>query len=136
MARLCQMLLVPSFSDCSWAKCDVDRGQPVTTRNALERANSLFEGYFRVLYVPLGGSETRMESSVAKNTPSKSMKFHISMFSDKPPCMPLFFGIVERHCNHTTRGGRGFFFFFSSLLGLFFHFLFFLRLFLPLFPLS
>ena len=48
--------------------------------NTLESANFLLEGYFRVLYVPLGGAETQM-------------KFYISMFSDKPPCMPLCFGI-------------------------------------------
>ena len=104
------------------------------------------EGHFLSLYVLLGGSKTRMESSTAKNTPSKSMKFYISMFNDKPPCMPLLFGIAERHCNHIARGGRGFFFFissflassstFSSFLASFLHFLFFLRLFLPLFLLS
>ena len=48
--------------------------------NALESANLLLEGYFRVLYVPLGCVETQM-------------KFYISMFNDKPPCMPLCFGI-------------------------------------------
>ena len=77
------MLPVPGFSDCSWAKHDVDRGRPVATRNVLERANLRLEGYFRALYVPLGGSKTRME-----NTPFKSMKFYMSMFGDKPPCMP------------------------------------------------
>ena len=40
------MLPVPGFSDCSWAECDVDRGQPTVTRNALERANLLLEGHF------------------------------------------------------------------------------------------
>ena len=147
MARRWWMLLVLGFSDCSWAECDVDKGRLEATRNALERANLLLEGYFRALYVPLGGSKTRMESSVAKNTPSKSMKFYISMFSDKPPCMPLCFGIVESCYNHIARGGRGFFFFhiffltlffyfFSSFLGFFFHFLLFLKLFLPLFLIS
>ena len=29
------------FPDCSWAECDVDRGQPEATRNMLERANLL-----------------------------------------------------------------------------------------------
>ena len=76
MTRRCWMLPVPSFFDCSWAKCDVDRGRSTTTRNVLERANFLLEGYFRALYVPLGGAKTQM-------------KFYISMFSDKPPCMPL-----------------------------------------------
>ena len=61
----------------------------MTTRNVLERANLPLEGYFRALYVPLGGSWTRME-----NAPSKSMKFCISMFSDKPRCMPLCFGTM------------------------------------------
>ena len=59
----------------------------MATRNMPERANLRLEGYFRSLYVPLGGSKTQME-----NTPSKSMKFYISMLSDKPPCMPLCFG--------------------------------------------
>ena len=45
-------------------------------RNVLEHANLLLEGYFLALYVPLGGAETQME-------------FYISMFSDKPPCMPF-----------------------------------------------
>ena len=118
-------------------------------RNMLERTNLCLEGYFRALYVPLGGSKTRME-----NAPS--MESYISMFSDKPPCIPLC-------CDHTARGGQGFFFSFlastaaafssflasavgafssafssgfSSCLAFFFHFLFFLRLFLQLFLLS
>ena len=49
MARRCRMLPVPGFSDCSWAECDVDRGRSVATRNALERANLILEGYFRAL---------------------------------------------------------------------------------------
>ena len=122
------MLRVPGFSNCSWAECDVDKGRPEATRNTLECANLLLDGYFRALYVPLGGSKTRMESSIAKNTPSKSMKFYISMFSDKPPCMPLCFGIVERRCNHIAKGGQGFFFFHIFFLSLFFDFFFFLRL--------
>ena len=83
------MLLLQGFSDCSWAKCDVDRGWLVATRNVLERANLRLDGYFRALYVPLGGSKTRME-----NAPSKSIKFYISMFNDKLPCMPLCFGTI------------------------------------------
>ena len=133
MARRCQMLPISSFFDCSWVECDVDRGQSTATRNALERANLILEGYFQAFYVPLGGSETRMESSASKNTPSKSMKFYISMFNDKPPCMSLCFGIVERHYNQTARGSRGFFFFhiyFLSLCtrGFFFFHIFFLSL--------
>ena len=46
----------------------------------------------------LGGSKTLMESSTSKNPPLKSMKLYISIFSDKSPCMPLRFGIVERRC--------------------------------------
>ena len=61
----------------------------MTIRNVLEHANLPLEGYFRVLYVPLGGLRTRME-----NAPFKSMKFCISMLRDKPPCMPLCFGTV------------------------------------------
>ena len=136
MARRCRMLPVPSFSNYSWAECDVHRGRPTATRNALERVNLVLEGYFRALYVPLGGSKTRMESSITKTTPSKLMKFYISMFSDKPPCMPLCFVIVERHCNHTARGGQGFFFFHIFFLSLFFYFFLFLRPLLQLFPFS
>ena len=79
------MLLVPGSSEC-----DVDRGRPMTTRNVLERANLPLEGYFQALYVPLGGSRTRMEIA-----PLKSMRLCISMFSNKPPCMPLNFGTIE-----------------------------------------
>ena len=39
MAGRCRMLPIPSFFDCSWAECDVDRGRPTAARNALERAN-------------------------------------------------------------------------------------------------
>ena len=62
----------------------------MTTKNVLKHANLPLEGYFRALYVHLGGSKTRMESA-----PLKSMKLYISMFRDKPPCMPLCFGTVE-----------------------------------------
>ena len=94
--------------------------------NVLERANLLLEGYFLALYVPLGGSTTQME-----NITSKSIKFYISMFSDKPPCIPFCFGIVERRCNNTGRGGLGFFFFhifFLSLYNMGFFHIFFLSL--------
>ena len=139
MARRYWMLLIPGFSNCSWAECDVDRDRPMVTRNALEHANLLLEGYFQALYVPLGGEETQME-------------FYISMFSDKPPCMPLCFGIGVVII--LPKAVRFFFLFFissflasavgafsfsissllassstfSSFLGPFFHFLFFLRL--------
>ena len=53
MARCWRALLVPCFSNCSWAECDVDRGQPEATKNVLERANLLLEGYFQALYAPL-----------------------------------------------------------------------------------
>ena len=53
MARRCRALPVPCFSDYSWAECDIDRGQSEATRNALECANLLLEGYFRALYAPL-----------------------------------------------------------------------------------
>ena len=87
VARHWRMMLLPGFSDYSWDECDVDRDRPVATRNLLEHANLSLEGYFRTLYVPLGSSKTRME-----NAPSKLIKFYVSMFSDKPPCMPLCFG--------------------------------------------
>ena len=56
MARHCRALLVLCFSDCSWAECDVDKGQLKATRNMLERANLLLEGYFEPYmpsYMPL-----------------------------------------------------------------------------------
>ena len=138
MARRCRMLPVPGFFDCSWAEYDVDNGRPTTTRNVMERVNLFLEGYFRALYVPLGGAETHME-------------FYISMFSDKPPCMPLCFGIGVVIILPEATGAFSFFisYFlasttgdfsfsissllaysstFSSFLGPFFHFLFFLRL--------
>ena len=71
-------------------------------RNVLELANLPLEGYFRALYVPLGGSQTHKE-----NASLKSMKLYVFMFSDKPPCMPLCFGIAD----HTAKGGWGFFLF-------------------------
>ena len=46
MAKHWWMLLVLRFFNCSWAKCDVDRGWPVTRRNVLECANLPLEGYF------------------------------------------------------------------------------------------
>ena len=98
MAKHWRMLPVPGFFNCSWSECDVDKGRPMAIRNVLERANLLSEGYFQALYVPLGGLKTRME-----NITSESMKFYISMFSDKPLCIPVCFGIVERRCNHTAR---------------------------------
>ena len=136
----------------------------MATRNVLERAILLLEGYFQALYVPLGGLKTRME-----NTPSRSMKFYISIFSDKPPCMPLYFGITivlpevveafslfissflasaaaafssflasaaTTFSSFSASATRAFSSAFSSCLAFFFHFLFFLRLFLQLFLLS
>ena len=146
MAKHWRMLLVPGFSDCYWAECDVDRGRPVAIRNMLERANLHLEGYFRALYVLLGCSKIRME-----NDPSKSMKFYISIFSDKPPCMPIYFGIAviillevvgafsyflafaaTSFSSFLASAARAFSSAFFSCLAFFFHFLFFLRLFLPL----
>ena len=125
-------------------------GRLVATWNVLEHDNLRLEGYFQAFYLPLGGSKTRM-----KNTPSKSMKFYISMFSNKPPCMPLCFGTTVIILPEAARAFSSFFAFtaatfssflasatgafssaFSSCLAFFFHFLFFLRLFLQLFLLS
>ena len=53
MARRCRALPVLCFSDCSWVECDVDKGRPKDTRNMLECANLLLEGYFLALYSPL-----------------------------------------------------------------------------------
>ena len=113
MARHWRMLLISSFSDCSWVKCDVDRGRPVIKKNVLELANLPLEGYFQALHVPLGGSRTWKE-----NASLKSMKLYDSMFSDKAPRMPLYFGTVD----HTTKGGRGFFLFLSLCSSNFFLF--------------
>ena len=120
----------------------------MATRNMLERANLCLEGYFRALYVPFGGSKTWIE-----NAPS--MEFYISMFSNKPPCMPFCFGIAVIILLEATGAfssflasattafsfflastARAFSSAFSSCLAFFFHFLFFLRLFLQLFLLS
>ena len=151
MARHWRMLPVPGFFDCSWAECDVDRGRLVATRKVLECANLLLEGNFRALYVPLGGSKTRMERIT-----SKSMKFYISMFNDKPPCMPICFDIaviilpkavgafsffISSFLASTTEAFSISSFLassstFSFFLAFFFHFLFLFRFFLPLFLLS
>ena len=113
MAGYWWMLLVSGFSDCSWAERDIDRVWSVIKRNVIELANLPLEGYFRALYVPLGGSRTWME-----NASLKSMKLCVSMFSDKPPCMPPCFGTVD----YTTRGGRVFFLFLSLCSNSFFLF--------------
>ena len=39
------------FYDCSLAECDVNRDWPEATRNVLEHANLLLEGYFEP-YMP------------------------------------------------------------------------------------
>ena len=135
MVKHWRMLLLPGFSDCSYAECDVDRGRTVTKRNLLKHTNLPLEGYFRVLYVPLGGSQTRMEDASLK-----SMKLCVSMFSDKPPCMPLCFGTVEiilpeavgafSSCLASTVATFSFFSLCSN--GFFFSFIFLLSLLLPL----
>ena len=113
MAGHWRMLLVSGFSNCSWAERDVDRGRLVIKRNILELANLPLEGYFRALYVRLGGSRTRREKAFLKST-----KLYVSMFSDKPPCMSLCFGTVD----YTARGSRGFFLFLSLYSSSFFLF--------------
>ena len=53
MARRCRMLPIPSFSDCSWAKCDVDKGRLEAIRNVLERTNLVLKsprGWFRYVF--------------------------------------------------------------------------------------
>ena len=82
-------------------------------RDVLELVNLPLEGYFRVLYVPLSGSRTRKE-----NASLKLMKFYVSMFNDKSPCIPLCFDAID----HTARGGRGFFLFLSLCSSSFFLF--------------
>ena len=72
-------------------------------RNVLELDNLPLEGYFLSLYVLLGSSRTRREKASLTST-----KFRVSMFNDKPPCMPLCFGIVD----YTTEAVGAF----SSLL--------------------
>ena len=108
------MLLLSGFSDCSCAECDVDISRPVIKKNVLELANLLLEGYFQALYAPLGGLRTQKEKASFKST-----KLYISMFSDKPPCMPLCFGTVD----YTARGDQGFFLFLSLCSSNFFPFL-------------
>ena len=98
------MLLRLGFFACSWAECDVERSRPTIKRNVPELANLPMEGYFRALDAPLGGSQIWREKASLKST-----KLYFSMFRDKPPCMPLCFGIV----NYTARGGRGFYLFLS-----------------------
>ena len=135
MAKHWRMLLLSGFSDCSCAKCAVDRGRPVTKRNLLERTNLPLEGYFRALYVPLGGLRTRM-----KNAFLKSMKLCVSMFSNKPPCMPLCFDTSENILPKAVGAFSSFLasaattFSFFSLCGngFFFSFFFLLSLLLPL----
>ena len=46
MAKHWRILLLPGFSNCSGAECDVDRGRSVATGNVLERANLRLKGYF------------------------------------------------------------------------------------------
>ena len=136
------MLPVPGFFDCSLVECDVDKSRSVATRNMLKHANLRLEGYFRALHVPFDCSKNRME-----NAPS--MEFYISMFSNKPPCMPLCFGtaviiLLEAvgafsfflastaaiFSYFLASAARAFSSVFSSYLAFFFHFLFFLRFFL------
>ena len=135
MAKHWRMQLLPGFCDCSCAECDVDRGRSVTKRNLLESTNLPLEGYFRALYVPLGGSRTQMEDASLK-----SMKLCVSMFSDKPPCMPLYFGTVEiilpeaaeAFSSFLAFAATAFSFFGLCSNGFFFSFFFLLSLFLPL----
>ena len=113
MAGCWRILLVLGFSDCSWAKRDIDRGRSVIKKNILALANLPLEVYFRALYAPLGGSQTWREKASLTST-----KPYVSMFSDKPPCMPLCFGTID----HTIGGGRGFFLFLSPYTSNFFLF--------------
>ena len=99
-----RVLLGLSFSDCSLAERDVDRGRPTIKGKVLELANLLMKGYFRALYAPLGGSRIWREKASLI-----SLKLCVSMFRDKPPCMPLYFSTVD----YIARGGQGFFFFLS-----------------------
>ena len=94
--------------DCSWAKCDIDKGRPMMKRNAPELANLPMEGYFRALYALLGGSQIWSEKAALTST-----KLCFSVFRDKSPCTSLCFGIAD----YTARGGRDFFFFLSLCSG-------------------
>ena len=51
MAGRWRMLLVPGFSDCSWAEHDVDRGWSVIKRNVLELVIYLWRDIFEP-YIP------------------------------------------------------------------------------------
>ena len=90
MAGHWRILQVLGFFDCSWAELDVDRGRLAIKRNVLELANLPMEGYFRALYAPLGGSPIWREKASLTST-----KLSVSMFSDKSPCMPLYFGTID-----------------------------------------
>ena len=81
MAGHWRMLLVLGFSNCSWAKRDVDKGWSVIKRNVLELANLPLEGYFRALY--LGGSRIWREKASLTST-----KLCVFMCSDKPLICP------------------------------------------------
>ena len=91
--------------------------------------------------VPETGSDPPIGSgrdSGRDNASLKSTKIYISMFSDKPPCMPLCFGTVD----YTARGDQGFFLFLSLYSSNFFSFFklyssgfFFLLFFFPPVPL-
>ena len=111
-----------------------------------------------LIYVWRGIFESYMSPLVVQKLGwrmSPSMEFYISMFSYKPPCIPLFFGtaviILSKAAGafsyflaSTTSVFSSFLAFttrvfssaFSSCLAFFFHFLFFLRIFLQLFLLS
>ena len=138
------MLPVSSFSVCSWAECDVDKGRPVATRNVLECANLLLEGVFSSLIRSVGLFENSNGDA-----PSRSM-----IISPCSAISPLVCPFALTCCNHIARGGHGFFCFhifflslysrgfsrssflasvagaFSSCLAFFFHFLLFLKIFL------
>ena len=80
MARHCRALPVPCFSDCSKAECDVDKGQPEATRNALKRANFLLEGYFPHMspYMPLCfGIIERRSNHIAKKWATRGRGFFL-----------------------------------------------------------
>ena len=63
----------------------------------------IFEPYI-LPYMPRGWFEfSNGILYIHKHSLGESMKFDTSMFSDKPTCMPLCFGIVERRCNHIAK---------------------------------
>ena len=96
MARRCRVLPVLCFSNCSCSECDVDRGWPEATRNALICFwNDIFEPYLSP-YMPLrfGIVERRCDYIAIRGlSVAGAFSFFISSFLAfffLQPFLPLF----------------------------------------------